>query len=424
MSALGNHILVEFTGCSPEILNDVSLIESLMNKAAEKAEATIINSTFHHFSPIGVSGVVVIQESHLAIHSWPEYGYAAVDLFTCGDEIKPWVSFDFLKDEFGAANYSALEMNRGSLSLLSRLDINQESLRSSIKNKTVKNKFERNLWFTDKDDDQALSIRYNGNVLYREKSPYQTVSIIDTYKYGKMLTLDKMVMTTEKDEFHYHEMISHPAIFMHKKAKNVLVIGGGDGGTVREILRHDSIEHVTMVEIDGLVIEACKEHLPSIASQFDNPKLNLIVGDGLDFVAKSKEKYDIIFCDNSDPVGPSEGLFSQDFYTQCYDLLNEDGIFVVQGETPNFNQSTFTDINKTIKSVFGENKAAISFFPVPTYPTGYWSFQYGFKGDVKTKEIDHEKINDFSLSEDLKYYNGDIHLGSFALPNYIKKMIS
>ena len=105
MSALGNHILVEFTGCSPEILNDVSLIEGLMNKAAEKADATIINSTFHHFSPIGVSGVVVIQESHLAIHSWPEYGYAAVDLFTCGDEINPWISFDFLKEEFGAENY-------------------------------------------------------------------------------------------------------------------------------------------------------------------------------------------------------------------------------------------------------------------------------------------------------------------------------
>ena len=379
MSALGNHILVEFTGCSPETLNDVSLIEGLMNKAAEKADATIINSTFHHFSPIGVSGVVVIQESHLAIHSWPEYGYAAVDLFTCGDEINPWISFDFLKEEFGAENYSALEMNRGSLSLLSRLDVNLESLRSSIKNKTVENRFERNLWFTDKDDDQALSIRYNGNVLYREKSDYQTVSIIDTYKYGKMLTLDKMVMTTEKDEFHYHEMISHPALFLHGKAKNVLVIGGGDGGTVREILRHDSIEQVTMVEIDGLVIDACKKHLPSIASAFDHPKLNLIVGDGLDFVAKSKDKYGIIFCDNSDPVGPSEGLFSQEFYSQCHDLLTEDGIFVVQGETPNFNQSTFIDINKTIKTVFGNDRAAISFFPVPTYPTGYWSFQYGFK---------------------------------------------
>ncbi|MDC3220425.1 polyamine aminopropyltransferase [Flavobacteriales bacterium] len=424
MSALGNHILVEFTGCSPEILNDVSLIERLMNKAAEKADATIINSTFHHFSPIGVSGVVVIQESHLAIHSWPEYGYAAVDLFTCGDEINPWISFDFLKEEFGAENYSALEMNRGSLSLLSRLDVNLESLRSSIKNKTVENRFERNLWFTDKDDDQALSIRYNGNVLYREKSAYQTVSVIDTYKYGKMLTLDKMVMTTEKDEFHYHEMISHPALFLHGKAKNVLVIGGGDGGTVREILRHDAVDNLTMVEIDGLVIDACKEHLPTIASAFDHPKLNLIVGDGLDFVAQSKEKYDIIFCDNSDPVGPSEGLFSHAFYNQCHNLLCDEGIFVVQGETPNFNRETFIDINKTIKKVFGDDRAAISFFPVPTYPTGYWSFQYGFKSDRNPKLINENAVNDFSLQEDLQYYNSDIHIGSFALPNYIKKLIS
>jgi spermidine synthase len=239
-----------------------------------------------------------------------------------------------------------------------------------------------------------------------------------------MLTLDKMVMTTEKDEFHYHEMISHPALFLHGKAKKVLVIGGGDGGTVREILRHDALDNLTMVEIDGLVIDACKEHLPTIASAFGHPKLNLIVGDGLDFVAQSKEKYDIIFCDNSDPVGPSEGLFSQEFYNHCHNLLSDEGIFVVQGETPNFNRETFIDINKTIKKVFGDDRAAISFFPVPTYPTGYWSFQYGFKSDRNPKLINENAVNDFSLEKDLQYYNSDIHIGSFALPNYIKKLIS
>ena len=134
MSALGRHILVEFFGCESEILNEVSTIETGMVNAAEKAGATVINSTFHHFSPYGVSGVVVIQESHLAIHTWPEYQYSAVDLFTCGDSVNPWVSFDFLKEAFKATSYSALEMRRGSVDQLQRVDFDLSSMREESKN--------------------------------------------------------------------------------------------------------------------------------------------------------------------------------------------------------------------------------------------------------------------------------------------------
>ena len=230
--ALGNHILVEFTGCEPKIMNDVAFIEQSMVEAASIAGATIINSSFHHFSPWGVSGVVVIQESHLAIHTWPEYGYAAVDLFTCGD-MDAWISFDFLKEAFKAKNYSALEMKRGAVNLLTRMDIDLSSMRQKEGQVTGKDAVSRNVWFTDKDDFQALSLKYSKE-LFRENSPYQQVRILDTYRYGKMLTIDNMVMTTEKDEFHYHEMIAHPAIFAHGNAKNILVIGGGDGGTIRD----------------------------------------------------------------------------------------------------------------------------------------------------------------------------------------------
>ena len=153
MSALGNHILVEFSGCSPEIMNDVTIIEKGMVDAAETAGATVINSTFHHFSPYGVSGVVVIQESHLAIHTWPEYGYAAVDLFTCGDQVDAWLSFDFLKNIFQAKNYSAIEMKRGAVNLLNRLDFDLDTMRSKAKEKVSHEKFTRNVWFTDKDED-------------------------------------------------------------------------------------------------------------------------------------------------------------------------------------------------------------------------------------------------------------------------------
>ena len=161
-------------------MNDVARIESSMVAAAEKAGATVINSTFHHFSPYGVSGVVVIQESHLAIHTWPEYGYAAVDLFTCGDSVDPWISFDHLKEAFGAGNYSALEMRRGSLALLERLDVDLASMRELNKKHTNPQKYTRNVWFTDKDDNQALSLRHTGEVFYDKTSQYQRTRVIDT----------------------------------------------------------------------------------------------------------------------------------------------------------------------------------------------------------------------------------------------------
>lgn len=423
-NALGNHILVEFMGCDPHIMNDVSSIERDMVGAAQKAGATVINSTFHHFSPYGVSGVVVIQESHLAIHTWPEYGYAAVDLFTCG-EMDAWISFDYLKECFGAKQYSALEMKRGAIQLLTRNDFDISSMREKAAEWRNPEMYTRNVWFTDKDEDQALSLRFTGEVFYDVQSPYQRVRILESYKYGKMLALDDMVMTTEKDEFHYHEMISHPAMFTHGNAKNVLVIGGGDGGTVREILRHEGVEKVTMVEIDGEVIKSCKEFLPGIAASFDDPKLELLVDDGIAFVKEAAaDTYDLIIVDGSDPVGPAEGLFSVSFYQNCYNALKEGGILVAQGESPKFNEKAFSELNFTLRGIFGAENAPVSMFFVPTYPTGMWSFQYGLKGAKHPKTIDKAtEIDAFADAKGLRYYNADIHTGSFATPNFVKALL-
>ena len=424
MSALGNHILVEFMGCDPNIMNDVSTIERDMVGAAQKAGATVINSTFHHFNPFGVSGVVVIQESHLAIHTWPEYGYAAVDLFTCG-EMDAWISFDFLKECFKAKQYSAIEMKRGSLNLLTRNDFDMSTMRQKADEWKNPDMYTRNVWFTDKDENQALSLKYTGEVFHDVQSPYQRVRILESPKYGKLLTLDDMFMTTENDEFHYHEMISHPALFAHGNIKNVLVIGGGDGGTIREILKHEGVEKVTMVEIDGEVIEACKKHLPSIAAEFGNPKLELIVGDGIEFAKNAQAgAYDLVVVDGSDPVGPAEGLFSVSFYENCYKALSQDGILIAQGESPKFNENAFSELNQTLRTIFGEDKAPVSLFYVPTYPTGMWSFQYGVKGDTDMKVVKNQNEADaFVNDKKLKYYNTELHTASFALPNFVKTLL-
>lgn len=422
--ALGNHILVEFMNCEPHIMNDVAAIERDMVGAAQKAGATVINSTFHHFSPYGVSGVVVIQESHLAIHTWPEYGYAAVDLFTCG-EMDAWISFDFLKECFGAKSYSAIEMKRGSVNLLTRNNFDISTMRQKAAEWRNPEFYTRNVWFTDKDADQALSLRFTGEVFFDVQSPFQRVRILESYKYGKMLALDDMVMTTEQDEFHYHEMIAHPAMFTLENAKNILVIGGGDGGTVREILRHEGVEKVTMVEIDKAVIDSCKEFLPNIAASFNDPKLELIVDDGIAFLKNATAStYDLIIVDGSDPVGPAEGLFSVEFYTNCYNALKETGMLVAQGESPKFNEKAFTELNKTLQQIFGKDKAPVSLFFVPTYPTGMWSFQYGIKGDLNPKKISNvERIQEFVETKGLRYYNDEVQVGSFATPNFVKSLL-
>lgn len=426
MDALGRHILVEFTGCNADVLNDVSAIEKSMIEAAQTAGATVISSNFHHFSPWGVSGVVVIQESHLAIHTWPEYRYASVDLFTCGETVDPWVSFEFLKKVL-EATYSALELNRGSLNIIKKSDYKPLNTRTDQATQIDTNNIsiKRNVWFTDKDDMQALSLRYSGDVLFNEVTPFQQVRVFDTLAYGKMLAINNMVMCTERDEFHYHEMIVHPAAQLSKKLKNVLVIGGGDGGTIRELFKYSSIESVTMVEIDEAVINASKKYLNTMNVEFSNPKLNLIVGDGIEFVKKSKsEEYDLVVVDGSDPIGPAKGLFNKDFYTDCERTLTAEGLLVTQSESPMFHTRTFVELNHCLKDVFGIPKVHTMLFHATTYPSGMWSLMLASKKSLNPKtELDKQKAAEFVRIKKLKYYNEDIHAGAFSLPNFVRDLI-
>ncbi|MBN1154230.1 polyamine aminopropyltransferase [candidate division KSB1 bacterium] len=424
MESLGRHILVEFFNCNPEILNDVMEMESSMFNAATISGATVINSHFHHFSPYGVSGVVIIQESHLSVHTWPEYQYASADLYTCGEGVNPWLAFDYLQDTFQAKNYSVLELHRGSLNLLERIPFNAENFRKIVEDRINIDSPRRSFWITDKDENIALSLRASGEVVYDQTSSYQRIRIYNSYGFGKTLTIDNMVMCTEKDEKNYHEMISHPAIFAHGNVKNVLVIGGGDGGTIREVLKHEAVENVTMVEIDEKVIEASRQYLPELSKEFDNKKLDLQIGDGIKYVDRSPaEAFDLIIIDGSDPVGPARGLFSEKFYENCKRILKKDGILVTQGESPIFNQAVFIELNGCLKKVFGNDHVEVSLFHIPTYPSGIWSFQIASKDGVDLTKIDEQKVAQFVEQKKLTYYNERIHEASFVLPNYIAEMI-
>ncbi len=424
MASLGRHIIVEYYNCSPELMNDVVHIEKSMEKAAEEAGATIINSTFHHFSPYGVSGVVVIQESHLAIHTWPEYGYASVDLFTCGDTVNPWVSYQMLKEAFKAGHGSAVELSRGEMALLSKKNFDVKSMRDEKSSEDGSPIKTRDVWFTERDDKIALSLKHDGK-LYDVQSDYQRVEVYNTQAYGNMLTLDGMVMTTEVDEYVYHEMISHVPLLTHPNPKRVLIIGGGDGGTAREVLKHEGLEEVVMVEIDDKVIEASKLHLPTIAEALDHPKLNLIVDDGIKYVnAAADGSFDLVIVDSTDPVGPAEGLFTVDFYKEVYRILSADGIMITQSESPRFNSKVFKEIYQTYRGIFGQDKVHCYLAYIPTYPTGMWSFSYSSKGSATPlSQKSMGEIEAFVKTAKLKYYNADLHSAAFALPNFVKDMI-
>ncbi len=423
MTTLGRQILAEYHNCDPSILNDVSAIEHSMLEAARTAEATVINSTFHHFSPFGVSGVVVIQESHLAIHTWPEFGYAAVDIFTCGDVIDPWISYKYLEKAFKADFASAMEMLRGQDGQLRKSDFQSTDLVRD--ESTPKMQQNRNVWFTERNEDIAMSLRHRGDKLFSKKSDFQKVEVYDTYAYGRLLTLDGLVMTSQKDEYVYHEMISHIAMQSHPSPKRVLVIGGGDGGVVRELLRYEQLEQVVMVEIDRMVVDASKEFLPEIASEFDNPRLELHIDDGIKYVqSAADESFDIVIVDSTDPVGPGEGLFTAEFYTDVHRILNSNGIMVTQSESPRFNTKVFQEIFECYRGIFGADNVHCYLAYVPTYPTGMWSFSFSTKGNIHpTNSMNTEAIESFSRQHNLRYYNADIHKAAFAMPGYVRELL-
>jgi len=315
-------------------------------------------------------------------------------------------------------------MYRGSLALLKRLDFKLKSNRKQMEKALVEPKFQRNLWFTDRDENQAFSIRHTGNILFSEQSPYQQVRVFETEQFGRFLALNNMVMCTERDEFHYHEMIVHPVMQVHSDPKHILVIGGGDGGTVRELMKYP-VEKVTMVEIDEAVVRAAKRFLPTMSCAFDHPKLDLQIADGIQFVKDAAEgSYDVVIVDGSDPVGPAEGLFTAEFYQNCMRILREGGLLITQGESPLFHEKAFIELNQCLKKTFGREQVHTLLFFAPSYPTGMWSHQVAAKGNLNPAvDFSEEKSKAFTREHKLRYYDERVHRSAFELPPFVKAML-
>lgn len=278
------------------------------------------------------------------------------------------------------------------------------------------------LWFTEKyTQGCGLTIKVK-NEIYSEKTKYQDIAFFDSYDFGRFFTLDGYMMVNEKDEFIYHEMITHVPLAVNPQIKKVLVIGGGDGGTIRELTRYSHIELIHHVEIDERVVELCKQYLPQTACKLEDERVKAFYTDGVEFVKDKENFYDLILVDSTDPIGPGEGLFTKEFYNNCYKALNENGILVNQHESPYF-PNTAKEMKKAhtkLRDIFEICK--VYQFHMPTYASGHWLFGFASKKFDPIKDHKKEEWEKFGIKT--KYYNSMLHEGAFALPNYVIDLLN
>jgi spermidine synthase len=277
------------------------------------------------------------------------------------------------------------------------------------------------LWYTEEHTPTVrFSIKVKEQVL-SEKSPFQQIDVFDSEEFGRFFTLDGLMMLTEKDEFIYHEMITHVPMAVNPAARKILVIGGGDGGTVREATRYKTVERIDMVDIDEMVVNVCREHLKFTSGELGDPRVNLYFEDGLKFIRSRENEYDLIIVDSTDPFGPGEGLFTREFYGNCFKALTDGGILVNQHENPYYEyySHAMSRAHTRIKELFPICRVYQAH--IPTYPSGHWLFGFASKKYDPARDLRADEWN--ALGLDTRYYNTELHTGAFALPNYVKRQL-
>ena len=396
----GLHLIGDLSGCrcDPKILLDGERFREKCLQMVRDAGLTIMDSTFRQFEGSGFTGTVVLAESHLAIHTWPERSGLTLDIYVCnfsGDNsAKARALFRALVDHFQPTEAATHEIDRGEHRLMEPLNASTGFY--------IKATRQIGEWQTK----------------------FQKLSIYDTPHFGKLFRLDGFNMTSEKDEFVYHENLIHPAATAHAGPKNVLIIGGGDGGSSEEVLKHPSVEQVTMVEIDEEVIRVAKEHFGAVHNGvFDNPKLRVLIEDGLRFVRQTTEKFDLVVLDLNDPMGPAEPLYTTEFFQQCRAILAPGGALTLHLGSPAAQAGQVAEIAGRLNSVFRIVRPYTMF--VPLYGS-LWAMACAsdkldpksFTADEIDRRIEHRKLIQ------LQYYNGETHEAVFALPNFVRDMVA
>lgn len=277
------------------------------------------------------------------------------------------------------------------------------------------------MWFSDMHTENVkLSIKIERQ-LFSAQSEYQRIDVLESREFGKILVADGDLMLTEMDEFIYHEMISHVPMAVHPDVQQVLVIGGGDGGVVRELVKYEEIRQIDVVEVDPLLVEVCRKYFPQMACSLNDPRVEIYHEDGLRFVRSKADAYDLIIIDSPNPFGPGEGLFTKEFYGNCYNALHEDGIMINQNESPFYTEEAFQcqRMHKRIVETFPICRVYQAH--IPSYPSGHWLFGFASKKYHPLDDLD--KVGWKLRGIRTKYYEPRLHAGVFALPVYVEELL-
>ena len=396
----GLHLIGDLSGCrcDPRLLLDCESFRDKCIGFVKDAGLTIMDVSFHQFEGSGFTGTVVLAESHLAIHTWPERNGLTLDVYVCNysadNSAKARKVFAAIIDHFQPTEAALHEIDRGEHLLMEPLN-----------------------------DSTGFYIRADRQ-LGEWQTRFQKLAIYDTPQYGKLFRLDGFNMTSEREEFVYHENLIHPALTAHNAPKKVLIIGGGDGGSSEEALKHPSVEQVTMVEIDPDVIRVAKEHFGAVHNGvFDNPKLRVLIEDGIEFVRETHEKFDLIALDLNEPMGPAEALYATAFFQQLRHTLAPGGALALHIGSPVAQPARVAELAQRLNSVFRIVRPYTMF--IPLYGSQWTMVVCSDKLDPKSftaDEIDR-RIEQRKLQE-LRFYNGETHEGVFALPNYVRDLVA
>jgi spermidine synthase len=395
----GLHLIGDLTGCrcDPQLLLEGAAFKARCLDMVTAAGLATMDATFHQFEGSGFTGTVVLAESHLAIHTWPERQGLTLDVYVCNysadNSAKARKLFDLIAAYFQPGEIARHEVERGGHLLMEPLN-----------------------------DSTGFYIKATRQ-LGGWQTRFQKMAIYETPYYGKIFRLDGFNMTSEKEEFVYHENLIHPALTAHAAPRKVLIIGGGDGGSSEEALKHPSVESVTMVEIDADVIEVAKKHFHAVhQGVFDNPKLRVLVDDGMKFVRETQEKFDLIALDLNDPMGPAEALYSIEFFQQLRQALAPGGALTLHIGSPVARPERVAQLAQRLNTVFRIVRPYTMY--IPLYGS-QWAMAVcsdkldpkSFTADEIDRRIEARKLGD------LKYYNGETHEGVFALPNFVRDLV-
>ncbi|MCD6434467.1 MAG: polyamine aminopropyltransferase [Candidatus Diapherotrites archaeon] len=348
----------------------------------------------------GYSMMQLIETSLISGHFAEQTNSAYIDIFSC-KYYDPIIAEKFTKKFFEAKRVESYFTIR-------RMPWARKQKLAEIPNP-------RDWFFETLELNRGVALAVKGKRIYYKKSPYQTIEVYKTKAFGKMLVLDGVIQLTESDEFAYHEMIVHPALHVHPKPERVLVIGGGDGGAIREIAKHRDVKEIHLCDIDEEVVNAAKKYLPFTAVGFKDKRVKIFHEDGFVFLDGRKNFYDVIIVDSTDPIGPGKTLFGSRFYRLVYDSLKGDGIMINQLESIFYHKEFIGKTVRKIKRIFP--KLWYYYTIVPTYPSGMIGFGFA------SKKYSPLKIRNKKLKGKLKYYSKEIHKAAFALPKFAEKIL-